>query len=298
MENVVPILGAVSLLCVVPVLFRVRRFVRGTTLVTAWRWAAAAWMLWVVGWIAAGFHLPPSLQNQIWYAAGVLGLCPPISVLGAKRPGSRVWAAFVVLPLVLVFSWPAAAAWVRQFPPEPLHLETPMLLGYSLVLVMGYGNYLGTRHTLISLMTAAGLGWLVFQLFQTAQPKESLIPIGPTALVVTAAVFPLFVKTPTEPAGGFDRLWRDFQEAFGIVWAKRVMDRVNHIARQEQWSARLEMDGVTWNADVTESDRQHTQDLMDHTFRWLFRRFVDPAWIEERLEPHQPQTPARELPSE
>ena len=44
-----------------------------------------------------------------------------------------------------------------------------MLLGYYLVLVMGYGNYLGTRHTLPSLLTAAALGWLVFQLFQTAQ---------------------------------------------------------------------------------------------------------------------------------
>ena len=108
MENVVPILGAVSLLLVVPVLFRVRRFVRGTTLVTAWRWAAAAWI--VLGRRVERriiSFLPASLQDQLWYAAAILGLCPPIAVLGAKRPGSRVWAAFVVLPLVLVFAWPA-----------------------------------------------------------------------------------------------------------------------------------------------------------------------------------------------
>ena len=60
------------------------------------------------------------------------------------------------------------------------------------------------------------------------------------------------------------------------------MDRVNHTARQEQWSARLEMEGLIWNPDATESERQHTLDRMDHTFRWLFRRFVDPEWIDER----------------
>ncbi len=297
MENVVSILGAVSLLIVAPVVLRVGRFVRGTTLVTAWRWGVAGLLMWEAAWAADGFNVPLSVQDQLWYAAGILGLCPPIAVLGAKRPGARVWAAFVVLPLVLVFAWPAFVEWIRQIPPERLHLETPMLLGYFLVLLMGYGNYVGTRHTLPALLAAAALGWLVFQLSQTAEPDEPLKPLGPTLLFVTAGLIAQFLKAPRETAAGFDRLWQDFQDAFGIVWARRVLDRVNYAARQEQWSAHWEMQGIVWNPDATDSERQHTLDRADHTFRWLFRRFVDPEWIEERLKPQQPEAPARELPS-
>ena len=290
MLYVVLIGGGVSLLLLAPVLLRVRRAIRLSTLETAWRWAVACWFFWGVAWFSRLWPLAPSLHDQLWYAVAVLGLCPPIAVLGAKRPGSRAWTAFVVFPLVLVFSWFPFVDWFTQFPPDRLQLEVPLVLGYFLVLMMGYGNYLGTRHFGSSLLTAAALAWLVVQLFQGRAAEEPLglslnqNALGPTGLLGAAALIELIVTTrPSAGGTGPDRLWRDFQEAFGLVWARRVMDRINHTAAQEQWAARLELQGFVWNPDRTPAQEQRTRERIDHALRWLLRRFVDAAWIDQRL---------------
>lgn len=284
MEIYLPIVGAVSLFCVVPALRRLRGTVRKTTLLPAWNWALASWLFWESTWLLKLCSIHPAVLDYLWYSVALLGLCPPVTVLGAKRPGARVWAIFVVLPLLLVFAWPAVVGWVHGFPPERLTLETPMLLGYGLVLVMGYGNYLGTRHALPALMIAASLAWLVWHFAETPEAGESLSPIGPTLLIAIAAVFGTTVTTaPPRALSGEDRIWQDFQEAFGIVWAKRIMDRINHTATQENWSARLELPGFVWNKTVSAEERFHTLARIDHTLRWHLRRFADPAWIEERL---------------
>jgi hypothetical protein len=284
MNDILPILGAVSLLGILPVLLRLRGAVRGTTLVAAWNWAIAGWLVWEAAWIFTLFPVPAAIQDQIWYAAAILGLCPPISVLGAKRPGSRVWAAFVVLPLVLVFAWPAMVGWVHGFPPERLLLETPLLLGYGLVLLMGYGNYLGTRQSLSSLLFAISLGWLGWQFADNPDPDQTRQPIIPTLIFVASVIIGRFTTTRTyDDSTNWDRLWREFQELYGIVWAKRIMDRVNFTARQEGWSARLGTQGLVWDANPTPPQTEHTMHRVDHTFRWLLRRFVDVQWIDERL---------------
>ena len=280
-----PILGAVSLLTILPALVRLQRQVRFTTLTAAWNWAAFAWLFWTAAWILNLFPLPASVQDHMWYAVAILGLCPAISVLGAKRPGARVWTVFVVLPLFLVFAWPALVGWVRSSPPERLQLETPMLLGYSLVLVMGYGNYLGTRNSLASLLIASALGWLTWQFAEIPAEDEPHSPIGPTLLFVAGVLLGKFVTAP--PAGefekGWDRIWRDFHETFGVVWAKRVMDRINQTAKHEHWSARLEITGFEWDKNATPEQIEHTRARIDHTFRWLLRRFVDPEWIDQKI---------------
>jgi hypothetical protein len=133
-------------------------------------------------------------------------------------------------------------------------------------------------------MMAISLGWLAWQFAEPLPEGESLLPLGPTLLFVTAGIIPTFLPSePTDNLSGADRLWRDFQEAFGIVWAKRLLDRINHTARQENWSARLEAQGFLWNENPTPEERAYTQSRIDHTLRWHLRRFVDPSWIEERL---------------
>lgn len=283
MEFVLPTVSSLTLLIVLPVLHRIRHVVRRTTLATAWNWALIAWGAWEIAWVSQFFPIWPAVRDQLWYAAAILGLCPPIAVLGAKRPGSRVWAAFVLVPLVLVFSWPAVVEWVYRFPPQRFQLETPMLLGYGLVLVMGYGNYLGTRQSLASLLTASALGWLVWKLAQSPQADQSLQPFGPTLLLVLAAVVGWGLRSSPPEATGWNRVWWDFQDAFGIVWAKRVMDRINQTARHEQWKAEWTVQGLAFPPDITDPEKSHTQERVDHTLRWLLRRFVDPEWIDERL---------------
>ncbi len=104
----------------------------------------------------------------------------------------------------------------------------------------------------------------------------------------------------------FDKLWFDFFDTFGIVWGRRIQDRVNFIATREGWPARLELDGFVWSDDLKPavpdgttvsanlqelqingqqkySDNREIESRIEYTFRWLLRRFVDPAWIDERL---------------
>ena len=114
-------------------------------------------------------------------------------------------------------------------------------------------------------------------------------------------------STRLAPQTRFDRVWFDFFDTFGIVWGRRIQDRVNFIAQKENWPLRLELDGFVANegrapAEVdplkldpsNTSVKQPAMDQtaheefvaarMDHTLRWLLRRFVDPGWIDERLE--------------
>lgn len=88
--------------------------------------------------------MPSGIADQLWYGVSVVALCPWIAVLGAQRPGVRVWNAFVLIPLIAVLMWPAATLWFRGHVPADFRLELPMVIGYGLVLVMGAGNYLGT----------------------------------------------------------------------------------------------------------------------------------------------------------
>jgi len=279
-----PIVASLLLLSLVPVLRGLRKTARGTTLLAAWNWLAIAWLAWLFAWIAPLMEFAVSIQDQIWYAAALLGLCPPIAVLGAKRPGSRVWTVFVVIPLVLVFAWPALTGWVRQVPPARLQLETPVLFGFCLVLIMGYGNYLGTGHSLSALLTVVGLGALAFSLGNSPQPEQSIQPIFSTiAIVVAGHVCWLRKSRPPETTAGWDRVWWEFQESFGIVWAKRAMDRINHSAQTENWPAHWDIEGLVWHPDASTEQKVETRHRIDHTLRWLLRRFVDSEWIEQRL---------------
>jgi len=56
-----------------------------------------------------------------------------------------------------------------------------------------------------------------------------------------------------------DRVWRDFQDLFGIVWARRVQERFNDDARRQRLAVRLGMHGLE---DAKGTFRR--QDLIRH----------------------------------
>jgi hypothetical protein len=89
---------------------------------------------------------------------------------------------------------------------------------------------------------------------------------------------------PIDP--GVDRLWSDFRNLFGIVWAHRLQERINAEAAREQWPVRLTPSGLVWQSEA-ESARAQALPRVEHILRWLLRRFVDDAWIAERLLPPQ-----------
>lgn len=62
------------------------------------------------------------------------------------------------------------------------------------------------------------------------------------------------------------------------------MERLNQTAESENWRVRLSLEGFVWEDELTEAQRQETLKKMDRAFRWIFRRFVDEEWIDERLQ--------------
>lgn len=298
------IIVSIGICCAWMVLLKGRQNVRGTTLTTAWTWSVLAATAWTVTWFADSCwqQIPTAIADHVWYACAVLSLCPPIAVLGSRRPGTRVWTAFILLPMLLALCWPVGASWFQGSELRGLQLEAPQLLAFVLVLVMGVGNYCGTAFTLSALLYGGSLFTMVLSSSELA--PSWLTPPSTTRFwctnVVILAVLLSKVSTRPTPATRFDRLWFDFFDMFGLVWGRRIQDRINFIANSEGLAAHLELEGFVWSKSTSEFKSERISDLdssqpeiqlslrdpeirVEEILRWLLRRFVDPVWIDERI---------------
>lgn len=289
MDMLVLILAGLSLLLVLVVLFKAWRDLRTTTLTTATCWAIAGVGVWITAFVSESLLevFSAGTRDLLWYLAAVVCVCPPIAVLGARRPGAAAWGFFVLLPLLLVLLWPAAASTRVWRVGVPLELEEPALVAFSVVLIMGCGNYFGTKFTLPSLLYFVSIAWLMasmsasapdFLRHQTQARYWASILLG-----IAAGLARLRSGTASTTGDAWNRVWLDFTDTFGLVWAKRVLDRVNEAARYEQWAATVAWHGIVWRPDCPEAERTQTEARIDHNLRWLLKRFVDPEWIDRRL---------------
>lgn len=287
------IAACAGLASLMPVLTRLRAGLIGTALVSAWPPLVVAWLVWLV--VAVVTLRPSPLRawaDSLWFLAAVVALVPPIAVLGARRPTSRVWTWFVLVPLVLVFTWPVLPTLGRGARPEAFNLEAPVVVGYVLVLVMGAGNYLGLAHTLAALLWMAGLALVVLPLCPATQgPLLAAWPgraAGTACLAVAGWIADRQVARRRAASGAglpFDRAWSDFREMFGIVWAKRVQERFNDDARRQGLNLRLGFQGLedaSGRASTAAFDPPSVA-AAETSLRWLLQKFVDPEWIDRRL---------------
>lgn len=235
------------------------------------------------------FQMTSASLDQFWYWAAVLTCCPLISVLGAKRPTSRVWPWFIILPLIAVLGWPALTVFLVPSPDlVPIEVQSPVLIGFVLVLVMGTGNYMGSRFGVSVLMVSAAALLLLW-------PISSSFT-GDLAFAIRIRAFASLLcgiglrhgfrqaSRPTLDESKYDQLWFDFRDAFGIVWSIRIQDRINQTAEQENWVVRLGTEGFVWEQDASDELIKQTEERLTHTLHWLLRRFVEPEWTNARLQ--------------
>ncbi|MBC7819011.1 MAG: hypothetical protein IAG10_19145, partial [Planctomycetaceae bacterium] len=222
------------------------------------------------------------------YLTAVSALCPFVAVLGARRGRLRDWNLFVVLPLIAVLEWPAIAQWSRCWNGQELELEAPTLLVYGVVLLMSVGNFLFTRFGFASFAWMVGWGLEVSEMgFSLPTYWTIRVLVGMTVIFFWLYLGYAARRTPN--GIGRDRVWFDFHDWFGLVWAIRVSARIDGVAEREQWTWRLTQEGwLPASCETPQADSPPVDPRVDHTVRWLLKPFVDPEWIDERLNAARP----------
>lgn len=275
-----------------------RHAVEQTTVGDAWWWGWSALLMWLVAifpweWL---FGSSPAMNDQRFYWTIILTVCPMISLLGSRRPTNRIWNWFILVPLIAVLGWPAITV-LWRWPEVPiLQLQAPVYVGFALVLIMGVGNFQGTRFGFSAILVgiAVVLGLMTYSSVWSLTPENRTFYRTLAALLVGlgAAHGLRQGMRPSLSDNRFTQLWYDFQDTFGIVWSLRIQERINQTAEQEKWESRLTPDGFHWLTETVSDDvQQQTEARMEHTLRWLLRRFVDPEWIDQRLGPSPFDTP-------
>lgn len=256
----------------------VRRAVRGSTLAIAWLTALLAMVSWWVAWAVSRLVADTVLADRCWYIAAVLALAPFVQVLGARRPVAKSWTGFVIVPMVAVLGLPVATS-LGVDVLDRFEIETPTLIGFLLVLVMGTGNYFGTRFTFPVLLVAAGLAFLVVSGSRSRPdwfPGETVVRSAAAILLGVGLLSATYCRPSPMSGSPVEAAWAEFRDTFGIVWAKRVMDRVNESLTTAGLETRLDLDGFT--ATTSEHDRAEAERVTAETFSWLLKRFVDETW--------------------
>lgn len=272
-------------------LVRLRPVVRHTTLTTVLPWA---WVAWTAAVIGCGLRLggQTAIVSYADYFTAVAVLSPPLASLGARRPTCRSWPFFVLLPMFAVLLWPAISVGLATRFTRPLELETPAVVMYVVVLIMGMGNYMFGRLrsgvVFFSLLLAGQVSGSSHRLLFFWPPElQHLVTVGIGAMLVTGfrevaitAFDSMYDATDNDPEDRFDAVLMEFGELYGLVWWLRMQDRLNVFATQRKWPGRFENRLALWEEPLTET--QHAE--IEQAFRWLLRRFVDPAWLDARLK--------------
>ncbi len=272
-----------------------RANVRNTSAVSAANWAVLAVFVFLLCCAVSCFGvLSIRGTSALQYAAAVMLLTPVIDILGARRPGHNAWPWFVVLPMIAVLQWPVASQLAAGNAALPVEVPIPTFCGYLLVVVMGCGNYFGTSNTTASLLMSVGCVLVALPATEWASFSSSWYVSGASvALALAALSIPRKLSDPPAREDN-DRLhlhlWADFRDIYGMVWAKRVMDRVNQFASREKWLVYLTLDGFqpiqaqqAQPLQIEEEMRPSTATSVDDrplvVLCWVLRRFVDHEFL-------------------
>ena len=286
----VDVLSLIVSVSVLLVLARMKTLFAGLTVKHSWRWAlvAAVSLLASVAMSGRFFEISPALSSLLQLLSVVLMMTPAVSTLGARNPGVSVWQIFVVVPLIIVLLWPGLGDLISSRGKEPLRLGIPAFSGLCLVLLMSMSTCVGTSLTLASLFfffaVSLGLfpamGWM-----DLMSPWQSVIPFLLLSAVVLSArtigIRGRAIETAQTRSALVDASWALFQDLYGLVWARRIQERVNQFASREKWNVLLTHEGFrdANGKSPSDLDLEKPRDAL----RWVLSRFADEQWIAEKL---------------
>lgn len=287
---VVAVASLIASLALVVIVLRLQTLFKGLTLIYSWRWSVIATVAVFVSTAMSGplFQRSPAMSSLLQLLSVVLMLTPAVSTLGARNPGVVAWQMFVVVPLVIVLLWPGLSDLIGSRGDEPLRLSVPAFSGICIVLLMSMSTCVGTSLTVASFFfLSAVLVWLL--------PAVGWVDLNSPFLYATPFLLLWGVRSASRVLhSGFraidaaktrsdlvDASWALFQDLYGLVWARRIQERVNQFAVREKWSVLLTHDGFR---DVDGNPpNDHDLDKPRDALRWVLTRFADEQWILEKL---------------
>lgn len=273
---------------------RLRRATSGTTAESPRRWCLLAIIACTVTAVLRISCDDIRLGSGLQYFAAVMLLTPFVSVLGARQPGANAWPWFVVLPMTVVLQWPSLTELSAGNADSPIVVPTPTVIGFLFVLTMGAGNYFGTLNTTPMLAAAAGILFILSGVTEIVSNAPAWsFTAGCCCLAFSGLLIPghFFVLHPHDSTDEVRHaaLWKDFRDIYGIVWAKRLMDRINLFAQRESWSVEMTLDGFQQRdigadeASVTPETPAEVPDRAVIVLCWLMKRFVDHDFLRRYL---------------
>lgn len=269
------------------------RPLRGTTLVGPWLWGGISGTLMTLASLATlpTLKADDGLISLLTYAAAVSTLCPMVALLGARRPQHSAWQ-FVVATLYAILLVPAVQGGRAG---GGFVIDAPWSWFMLGLIGVGFLNLLPTRFWPAVVALAIGqLSMLSPYLFSIAAPtwapQQTRLLVGISLLILSLFLLrwraAVVLRSPAwrdcEP---LDRLWLDFRDAFGVLWALRVQQRVNAAAAQYGWPVALSWDGFydrLSNQPATAMPAEIRAGV-EHVMRTVLWRFMSPQWMAERL---------------
>ncbi len=213
---------------------------RRTSLLASIYWAMLSWVAWVAAAVIAMGSSAPATRAS-WYLALCLTACAGVAVLGARRPGVGPWN-FVVLALLGLELLPLAEALVKG---GSLRLDGVRAMPVAAALVVGILNYVPTR--LAPAVILLLVGCASFTAWIVSPGSDSDVPFYLRAGCLALAIVPWVAFASLRQrttASEFDRLWLDFRDRYGFVWAQRLRDQFNRSAFHSGWPVFLSWEGL------------------------------------------------------
>ena len=269
-----------------------RRRLAGLTLMATWYWTLAA----VWGLSLAEAFVSASTESAAWsqplrFAAAMLGFCPVISYMGAKRPQDGAWN-FIVFSLWVVLALPAAETY---FMAAGQSLEIHDLRAWFLwaLIFLSISNLLPTKFWGSALLIGAAEVLLLGEHLPLVRSPLGEFRHTIALAAIAAAIAWALLSTRREPIfdASIDRAWLDFRDTFGTLWSLRVLERINNAAETQDWPVALTWFGFRRMAtgepigvEPLEEDElpEEIEQAIRQTMRNLLRRFVSEAWLAER----------------